>query len=450
VVNGQSWVVGGVEYLGRGVVELNGPDTVTWSPSVANHKTANSITLQIKDVISGVSSAGDIINAMQAGGALPCWWLYHANETVVFVLKDVDTGDFQADTQIPSLFDGALHEFKVEFSDLDAKLIVDGITKLTLSLAGKTLYDCESIRMQDGSTGIRPLQVCCIQQSVNGTLIDNIPCDESTGTELRNTISPLRPATLSDATAHALALVKQAAITKTVWAWDGLNFLADDLIPIELTASGTGAGVTTIRLKSTEANALSLSGGGRFYSDAAGTLGETTSVTLAANVASNVYCKLPSGKSTLYVQKGSKINDWGRTTGAAFAIATNAPTVSKFNTKYISKDVVFIRIEGSSNALSGVIHAWPSATYVRMGGDSTQITYTSKTWRATLSRLLISSSSMTSAMVDQALIDIDASGTTAIGDKNINLAGLCGVATAASAAARTSLATKTFAVVVNL
>jgi hypothetical protein len=287
--------------------------------------------------------------------------------------------------------------------------------------------------------------------------------------------------------------VEQGAITNSLWYWDGFSWVTEDQIPVELTASGTGAGVLTVRLNSTEANAVSLSGGGRFYSDSAGTSGETTSVTLAAGVATTLYVKLASGTSRMYIQKGSKISEWG-SGGSAFSPTTNSPRVTKFDTRYIHVDVLvlrfdssdiiitgqtypwvnatfiwfvgsqltvsgqtyawnnaaYIRFEGSQLTVSGQTYAWNNATFIFFEGSLQQITYVSKEWRATLSGLQISSSTMTSSMVDQVLIDIDASGTTAIGDKAINLAGLCGAATAASAAARTSLASKTFTVTVNL
>ena len=56
---------------------------------------------------------------------------------------------------------------------------------------------------------------------------------------------------------------------------------------------------------------------------------------------------------------------------------------------------------------------------------------------------------MTSAMVDNLLIDLDASDAMPSGDKRINLGGLCGAVTSASEAARDSLVTKGFTVVVN-
>ena len=70
-------------------------------------------------------------------------------------------------------------------------------------------------------------------------------------------------------------------------------------------------------------------------------------------------------------------------------------------------------------------------------------------WTSAYNTLWVSCSSMTSAMVDNLLIDLDASGARPTGDKIINLNGLCGAVTSASAAARASLVSKGFRVVVN-
>jgi hypothetical protein len=56
---------------------------------------------------------------------------------------------------------------------------------------------------------------------------------------------------------------------------------------------------------------------------------------------------------------------------------------------------------------------------------------------------------MTSTMVDNLLIDLDASGAIPVGNKLIRLASLCGAVTSASETARASLVIKGFKVVVN-
>ena len=70
-------------------------------------------------------------------------------------------------------------------------------------------------------------------------------------------------------------------------------------------------------------------------------------------------------------------------------------------------------------------------------------------WGSNYDTLWVSCLSMTSAMVDNLLIDLDASGAMPTGTKLIRLDGLCGAVTSASAAARASLVSKGFTVVVK-
>ena len=70
-------------------------------------------------------------------------------------------------------------------------------------------------------------------------------------------------------------------------------------------------------------------------------------------------------------------------------------------------------------------------------------------WTSSYNTLWVSCASMTSTMVDNLLIDLDASGVMPTGERLINLNGLCGAVTSASAAARTSLVNKGFTVIVN-
>ena len=70
-------------------------------------------------------------------------------------------------------------------------------------------------------------------------------------------------------------------------------------------------------------------------------------------------------------------------------------------------------------------------------------------WTPAYDILWVACASMTSTMVDNLLIDLDASGVTPTGNKLIRLDGLCGAVTAASETAIASLRDKGFTVVVN-
>ena len=359
------------------------------------------------------------------------------------------------------------------------------------------------------------------------------------------------------------AWVPQDDVTMGLYCSDGAVWyrdLSQDICEIPIKATGTGSGVAAVRITSSVDTVMQTCGLAKFYTDAAGTLGESQSVSLSAGVDKLIYLRLSSGTCYLLVDKCSSITKFGTSSASLLTEATNAPTLNNFNTRYILNNATVVRFAGNlmtvsgstfawtnatvvrfdgnlmtvsgptfawtnatvvwfvgnlmtvsgptfawtnatiiwfegdlitvsgstfawtnatiiwflgnlmtvsgstfawTNAtiirfvgnlmtVSGPTFAWANATYIWFGGSLIQLAYVTKTWRSSLSRLYISSSSMTSSMVDQALIDIDASGTTAIGEKSINLSGRCGAVTSASTAARASLAAKAFTVTVNL
>ena len=103
-------------------------------------------------------------------------------------------------------------------------------------------------------------------------------------------------------------------------------------------------------------------------------------------------------------------------------------------------------------ALTGDIGKIVKCYYFRLSGN-TKCTFTYVTrrnnWTTGYEELWVSCASMTSTMVDNLLIDLDASGTKPRASKLINLSGLCGAVTSASETARASLVNKGFTVTVN-
>jgi len=116
-------------------------------------------------------------------------------------------------------------------------------------------------------------------------------------------------------------------------------------------------------------------------------------------------------------------------------------------------------ISFNSNPLSeitGDIGKITKCAFCNFGGThkNSQLTYTTPRntidkWASAYNTYWVTCASMTSAMVDNLLIDLDASGVTPTGSRLINLSGLCGAVTSASETARTSLVNKGFTVVVN-
>jgi hypothetical protein len=104
------------------------------------------------------------------------------------------------------------------------------------------------------------------------------------------------------------------------------------------------------------------------------------------------------------------------------------------------------------SALTGDIGKIVKCNYFR-SHINTNCTFTYVTrrnnWTSAYNTIWVSCTSMTSTMVDNLLIDLDASGVLPTGTKLIRLDGLCGAVTSASASARASLVNKGFTVVVN-
>ena len=92
----------------------------------------------------------------------------------------------------------------------------------------------------------------------------------------------------------------------------------DNKLLIPLAATGTGAGVFTLNLYSTVTSTAYISGIGRFYTDAAGTLGEATSMALTANALTTLYVRLSSGSAYVLVDNASAIPCFGSPISPAF------------------------------------------------------------------------------------------------------------------------------------
>ena len=170
----------------------------------------------------------------------------------------------------------------------------------------------------------------------------------------------------------------------------------------------------------------------------------------------------------------------GVVTGTAYPWASatwiqfvgNLMTLSGTTYPWIAATIVYF--SGSSMTLSGTTYPWTSAAniqfignsmtltanlstsclttgklYLYLAGTGIAVTYpTTRTWPTTMQRVYLRPSvgSMPTADTDRLFIDIDATCTTASGEKSLDARGNCGAVTEDSSAARTSLAAKGFAV----
>ena len=274
------------------------------------------------------------------------------------------------------------------------------------------------------------------------------------------------------------------------------------LIPLK--ANGDGSGVATIRLQSLETQSVKITGNGKFYTSSAGTTELGIESTIDTTLGS-LYVKVPAGESCyLVLGKADKLSGLGSANINVIEDGDNVPYINYCAINYPLINLSIIRFAGVLNSsFTGSIDNTPNLTHLNLSqnllskitgsidntpnlthlniyqnrlseitgdiGKSTkcafynfggghiksQLTYgtprnTIDKWPSGQLRILnLSMTSMTPAMCDSLLIDIDASGVMPTGEKNIILDGLCGAVTSASAAARESLVNKGFRVIVN-
>ena len=264
--------------------------------------------------------------------------------------------------------------------------------------------------------------------------------------------------------------------TETFWGWflrdyDALAKYEDaqNRLVIPLAATGTGAGVFTLRLYSTVTSTAYISGIGRFYTDSAGTLGEATSRKLTANSLTTLYVRLASGSAYVLVDNASSIPCFGSPTvgGAHYAFdeATNAPKINGLDISYlryctaiqISTNLSVIKgsiagltalshliLRGNLSTCSGSVkELLKKLTTLYISGVGLTIYYeTPDYFPPTIDRYYLAVSSITNSMADQIFIDLAASPVVASGAYKLLAVPYPGGAVSdASLAARTTLAT---------
>jgi len=178
--------------------------------------------------------------------------------------------------------------------------------------------------------------------------------------------------------AYSLTSLPEARhIYVKVVAYSGTNEstgdTADDYtaMKILLTSTGTGAGVSTLRLWfDTTPVTCTLSGAGRFYSDSGGTADESTSYEFPAGSLQTRYLKVPSSTSNLLIFHKGNMLGWGSDSTDGWTSSNNAARAA-VSTEDFARDMVYFHCTGS-NTISGALSGLPSRlTYFRCQGSNT-------------------------------------------------------------------------------
>jgi hypothetical protein len=123
---------------------------------------------------------------------------------------------------------------------------------------------------------------------------------------------------------------------------------------IPLAATGTGAGVATLKMTCTTTNIIAtLDGNGKFYSDADGTADESASWTITAGELRTIYLKVTSGNSSLLVFAKGNLTQFGTGASSGWVASANAPTISMALAALPSSVIEFH--VGGNNTISGTI-----------------------------------------------------------------------------------------------
>ena len=251
------------------------------------------------------------------------------------------------------------------------------------------------------------------------------------------------------------AWVPQDSVTMGVWQSNGGVWSPatdtenpDEACVIPIKAGGNGSEVATLILTSEVNCTVFIDGTARFYTNSGGTIGESSTANLTANVQKNLYIRLASGTSTIYVEKCNRISSFG-----GFTATANSPTLNGFNTYYTrnSKGILF---SGNLISISGTTYPWVNVTGSILFNSSLILLNhpTSLTTGTKYNRWLLRPAIgyMPSADVDRLLIDLAAtwispSGTT----PQVDLRGNCGARTSASNAAVSTLTGRGITVLTN-
>ena len=132
-------------------------------------------------------------------------------------------------------------------------------------------------------------------------------------------------------------------------------------LPFLLTSVGTGLGVSTLTLTTSADTIITLDGTARFYSDAGGTLNESTTYTFATG-ASTRYIRCPTATSNMIIATDT-ITSW-----TAWTSGANAASLSGDIGQLTA--LTYLGLTGA-NTISGSIASLTSVTYFRVTGSNT-------------------------------------------------------------------------------
>lgn len=193
--------------LWRDVVELNGGmDSMSMLPVYADLRNNDwDLLFCMRDLIPGTTTQWPFFFNIKSGSTKIVRMYVDGPTQKLVVELSTETGDMFDVFVVPivSVSDGDMHCIALYKRSNLLTMVVDSEYIKHGDITGwSPILTADSMNFLDSATEFTPIQFCNIQQSLNGVLIDNIPCDDPSGTTaLRNTATPARTASLNDVTA---------------------------------------------------------------------------------------------------------------------------------------------------------------------------------------------------------------------------------------------------------
>jgi hypothetical protein len=147
------------------------------------------------------------------------------------------------------------------------------------------------------------------------------------------------------------------------------NVINNVLYTMLLTSTGTGAGVSTLKMTVSSDITVTLGANAKFYSDAAGTLNESATWTITSGALRTIYLKCTAGTALMTFSDISKITEWGNSITDGWTSTTNASKITSIIGKM---PLTKLRITGTSE-LTGALPT--GLTYLYLSGTSISWTY---------------------------------------------------------------------------
>jgi len=139
-----------------------------------------------------------------------------------------------------------------------------------------------------------------------------------------------------------------------------------------LSATGDGSGVATLSIQVSANTQVTISDNGNFYTDAAGTLGETKVWNVTSGAMRTIYLKVTSGTAKLTFAERRLVTHWGDTGSSGWVRSTNAPSITALEAlRSAFPNLLQLRLDSEAGFVDELQDLPRELTYIHIYGSNT-------------------------------------------------------------------------------